>query len=205
MKSIKKANLVLFLILMYQSSYAQEFKAYQHFDYVAGDSVLFEDELLDEQVNEIPSLWLPVSGRFEIVKSAEGYLLGFLDGSPYAYPRMKKYNYLPSRFTVEFDFIAKHNSGKSTARSYADGNGSGELKVYFYSDKHDFDEPALGDFARELLIRSDGSCEFGQFTGRYSTGEDSEEYSHIKADLCDKWIHVSISVTEKGLKVYINS
>lgn len=40
---------------------------YGSYDFVPGDSILFSDDLENEEANEIPSGWLLVNGRAEII------------------------------------------------------------------------------------------------------------------------------------------
>lgn len=178
---------------------------YGSFDFVPGDSILFEDEFVNESVNEIPSLWIPYNGKVEIVKVDGKNAMGFLDGEPNVFPRMKKYGYLPKRFTVEYDFLSKHNAGKSNDQAAGDGNGYGGTKIYFYSTGKDDNggDAVLGDFGNGnfLQLEHNGLVTFGKYTGNYTKGEKN----NIPLDLNDKWVHVSISVTETNMKVYINS
>jgi len=174
---------------------------YGSFDFVPGDSILFEDEFINESTNEIPSLWIPYNGKVEIVKVDGKNALGLLDGSPNVFPRMKKYGYLPQRFTIEYDFLSKHNAGKSNDEATGDGNGSGSTIIYFYSTGKDDEHNVLGDFANPVIIRHDGTSNFYNYSGTYTKGEKNV----IPNDFNNKWIHVSIAVTETNMKVYMNS
>lgn len=176
---------------------------YGSFDFIPGDSILFEDEFINERINEIPSLWVPQGGKLEIVKTEDKTVMGFLGENTYAYPRMKKYNYLPKRFTIEFDFMSKHNSGKTTQQAFSDGNGTGEAKVYFYTDEKDRNRGVLKDFDNVLSILTEGKMEFKSFSATFKKG--GNDGYELPEELCDKWIHISIAVTETNMKVYMNS
>lgn len=174
---------------------------YGSFDFIPGQTILFEDEFINESINEIPSLWIPTGGKLEIVKVDGKNVMASLDGDAGAYPRMKKYAYLPKRFTIEYDFLAKHNSGKSTDVAASDGNGYGQTNIYFYSEGKD---QATGDFTNRLNISSSGIVEFGNYKGQYTSGQKAES-GWTYEDLHNKWIHVSVAVNERNVKVYINS
>lgn len=182
-------------------------KAYAKFDFIPGDKVLFEDDFLGESADEIPSHWIISNGKVEMVKINGEVVMGFLNSQPSAYPRMRKgQNIATQRFTLEFDYLWRHNT-KKWAESMIDGNSGGDrIRIQFANDKEwDAVSPKLGDFAESLVMFSNGKMEFKSFTGQYKAGKIVDERDYIYEDLCDKWVHVSIAVTEKSMKVYLNS
>ncbi len=168
---------------------------YGHFDFVPGDTILFEDEFLNEDVNEIPSMWQLYEGRTEIVKVDGKTVLGFLARSG-IYPRMKKYNYLPSRFTIEFEFLNKEFSGKPVEEASA--SGPGRIGVQFYTENDN--DRCTGVFREELTISNYGEMSLGDFAGAYEN-----EVRKKENDLFNKWVRISIAVTETNVKAYVNS
>ncbi|MEY3369092.1 MAG: hypothetical protein RI973_2247 [Bacteroidota bacterium] len=185
-------------------------KAYAKFDFIPGENVLFEDNFLDESPDEIPSYWIVNSGRVEIAKIGGEMVLGFLEGSPAALPRQKDNFAYPDRLTLEFDFLWRHNS-KSWVDAWNDGTTSGGeyIDIRFANDEdyyYNSDiENLLGDFYSELRITSGGAVSFKDFQGNYSSGEKVPGAEELYADLSDKWVHASIAISEKSLKVYLNS
>ncbi|MER0441489.1 OmpA family protein [Emticicia sp. W12TSBA100-4] len=186
-------------------------KSYAKFDFVPGDKVLFEDNFLDESADEIPSHWI-VSGKVEVAKINGELTMGLLDGTPIAYPRLK--NNLkrasPQRFTLEFDYLYRHNA-KPWKQAVADGNvGGNRLEIQFANNddyyNRELQDEVLGDFYNNTLtIGAEGIVQFANAKGSYTSGKKLEELGDTYEDLCDKWVHVSIAVTEKSLKVYLNS
>lgn len=183
-------------------------KSYARFDFLPGDKVLFEDDFLDESVDEIPSHWV-VSGKIEIVKINNELTMGLLDGTPTAYPRLKN-DLSPQRFTVEFDYLYRHNT-KTWKQAVADGNtGGNRLEIQFANNddyyNRELQDNVLGDFYNNtLIIGAEGIIQFANAKGSYTSGKKIEDLGDTYEDLCDKWVHVSIAVTEKSLKVYLNS
>lgn len=182
-------------------------KSYAKFDFVPGDTVLFEDNFTDESTDEIPSYWVVAKGRVEVARIDGELVMGFLDQSPSAYPRRKDRTNYGSRFTLEFDYLAKSNN-KTWENAVNDGNiSAGPLvQVQFYNDKEYYDlRDEIGDFSNNLFIGAQGEVYFGAFSGKYTGGKMMESNPNLPEDFCDKWVHVSIAVTERSLKVYINS
>lgn len=182
-------------------------KNYAKFDFIPGETLLFEDNLLNEQTDEIPSHWLIAKGKVEVAKINGEMVMAFLDGTPGAYPRMKPAKKLyADRFTLEFDYLWRNNS-KTWIKAVGDGNAGGDrLQIQFANDKEwEAVRDKLGDFENNVIITSSGQAEFKEFKGNYKTGIVADVNLNLYEDLCDKWVHLSIAVTEKSLKVYLNS
>ncbi len=186
-------------------------KSYAKFDFVPGDKVLFEDNFLSEKTDEIPSYWLVNSGMVEVSKINNEPVMGFLDAEPSAFPRLNaKYKKLSaSRYTIEFDYLWRFENS-----TFIDAAKEGKLKfpsiqIKFQTDQQELagNVPTIGDFAKPILIQALGKATFKTFEGNYKAGKLLETIDEVQVseDLADKWVHVSIAITEKSLKVYLNS
>lgn len=178
-------------------------KSYSKFDFVPGDSVIFEDNFVDENVDEIPSKWKVTTGNVEITQINNENVAGFLDGFYTGmYPRMKKYDYLPQRFTIEFDYLYKCTT-KPMYEAMSNG-ASGQFWVTFHSADVDNNSEKLGDFSQhDLAINTSGVASFNGTSGNFKSTA-PEVYSQ-EFELNDKWVHVSIAVNETTMKVYLNN
>ena len=89
----------------------KELKAWSKYDFVAGDKIIFEDNLVNERHGEFPSKWDLKYGNAEIVKFGEDNVIGFVKNKTEIMPLMKTADYLPEIFTIEFDvyFYKKYN------------------------------------------------------------------------------------------------
>lgn len=78
---------------------------YKNFDFVPGDTVIFQSQLADEQVGEIPSQFTLSDGQMDI-QTEDGENVIHVPKGPGAIftPRMTSQTYMPDQFTVEFDF-----------------------------------------------------------------------------------------------------
>jgi hypothetical protein len=83
-------------------------KAYSNYDFVPGDTILFEDNFSDDQDGEFPAHWKLQAGQGVINKMNGAAALVLTEGNfVRVSPRMKKEkNYIPANFTIEFDFYA---------------------------------------------------------------------------------------------------
>ncbi len=89
----------------------QTLKAWSKYDFVPGDRIIFEDNLTGEQNGEFPSKWNLLKGNAENAALGNENVISFVKSSTEIAPLMKKPNYLPEVFTIEFDvyFYTKYN------------------------------------------------------------------------------------------------
>ena len=83
----------------------QELKAWSKYDFVPGDEIIFQDDLRDEENGEFPSRWDLHRGNIEIAEYGEENVINFATVQPsgIAPLMMEKGDYLPEKFTIEFD------------------------------------------------------------------------------------------------------
>jgi len=87
---------------------AQDYKAYQNYDFVPGDKILFEDDFRSDTDGEFPAHWKLLKGQAVVNQMAGEPIFALTDGNyTEVAPRMKTENYLTDPFTVEFDFYVK--------------------------------------------------------------------------------------------------
>jgi len=80
-------------------------KSYQNYDFVPGDKIIFQSNLVDEQTGEIPSQFTLIEGQAD-VQVVDGENVIHINKGPTTTftPRMTNQQYMPEQFTVEFDF-----------------------------------------------------------------------------------------------------
>lgn len=196
---------LLFLTLTRMNGQIHE-KSYAKFDFIPGEKVLFDDNFQNESPDEIPSYWEVTGGRVETSIINGEKVLGFLDQNGAANLRLKKNTTLGNRLTFEFEYLWRNNKS-SWIDAYREGVFSGErIYINFGSpdDRYNLSEE-LGDLYEGIYISHTGEIDFGNFSGKYNMGKLMPETSEIYEDLCDKWVRVSISVTENSLRVYLNA
>jgi outer membrane protein OmpA-like peptidoglycan-associated protein len=154
------------------------------FDFVPGDTVIFEDlPSIDEENGEFPSRWDLVKGQVEIATIDGENVLMFIDGNPKIIPYLNnsKDDYLPEIFTIEFDFYKPFHGNRISVSLSDTKNQKNPNKYSMYMD--------IGsNRVTEKLAGVDG----------YMPGID-----HTNSDDA-RWIHVSIAFTKGKLKVYMD-
>jgi flagellar motor protein MotB len=184
-------------------------KAYAKFDFVPGNKVILEDNFVAETSDEIPSLWVPTSGQVEVAQISGQNVMGFIEEG-IVYPRHSDMSLNSTRTTLEFDYLFR-KIGQTWAQAMETGNyGNEYLVIQFARDEEyystDYQANVLGDFSKRITIYADGTVRFGSMEGKYSQGQMlTSAYGKYYADLADKWVHVSVAITEKSIKVYLNS
>ena len=166
--------------------------AYSKCDFVPGDEIIFDDDLVGEQLGEFPSKWDLIGGVSEVVKFDGKMALDFQDNTTRVAPLMKNpRNYLTDEFTVECDFFAGDNS---------------TIKEGLYSRSH---------YKMEFISEEDGRVmEFYWHTADVkevqcwytsTNGDGRSSDADISALLVDgTWNHLAISFNKRAFKAYIN-
>src|SRR5262249_8562569 len=80
---------------------AQWFKAYQNYDFVPGEQILFEDDFSTDTDGEFAAHWKLQAGQGAVNKMNGQTVLAMTDGNYYKVaPRIKTAKYLPDAFTL---------------------------------------------------------------------------------------------------------
>lgn len=160
-----------------------DIKAYQNYDFVAGDTIMFEDHFTDGEMGEFPTHWKLIQGQ-GVVNNIDDENVFVFQQTSIVTPRMKIPSYLTNQYTVEFDFwIARSYSGLNQIRILFDDELSGwtEGKMSIALDNQAF-----------TIIFPDG-----QLTQNIQDKFSDDQYS-------DRWHHFAIAVKEKQIKIYLD-
>ena len=84
---------------------AENLHAWSKYDFVPGDQIIFQDDLMDEENGEFPSRWDLYKGNIEIAKYGNENVINFAtsQNSSIAPLMNQEGDYLPEKFTIEFD------------------------------------------------------------------------------------------------------
>jgi len=83
----------------------EEFKLWSNYDFVAGEKVIFEDDLSGEESGEFPSRWDLLSGSAEVASLGGENVIHLAHNNSIIFPLMDKKDFLPEIFTLEFDIF----------------------------------------------------------------------------------------------------
>ena len=162
-------------------------KAFQNYDFIAGDKIVFADDFMNDQEGEFPSHWGLIKGQGTVNKSGDKIVFNILNGS-YAVvkPLIKTKNYLEDAFTVEFDYFA------------ANGDDCGYGMFVWMVDENGDDNKGV-NIARYKTASTDNlnSIEgIPDLDGTEVKQNDDAYWNH--------WHHIAIAYKKPQMKVYID-
>ena len=156
-------------------------KVYQNYDFVPGDSIVFDDDFRSDQDGEFPAHWKLVDGQ-GVVNMVDGSPVMVLTdglGAKIA-PRIKSTSYLGETFTIEFDYFPMVSawSGLNVYVHWANSQDVGRI-----------------DFRHDGAVQAWAFPNGFDFTGSYPGGADGFE---------GKWHHGALVVKNGQLKAYVD-
>ena len=158
---------------------------YAKSDFVPGDEIIFEDDVVGEQMGEFPSKWDLISGNAEIASVDGKTVINLTDVSTEIEPLMKdQKNYLTEAFTLEFDFLG----GSDDKQIYCD-----YIIHLRNTDGHDIAQITLNGTANGQV-----------YTWWMTPSEDQREQRAAAPVKEETWNHVALSFNKRALKVYLN-
>lgn len=165
---------------------AQNIKAFQNYDFIPGDTVVFEDHFTDDQNGEFPAHWNLGAGQGVMNTVGEQRALLITEGN-YAHisPLIKAPIWFGDAFTIEYDGFF---------------NGGYGPHIYFYDNGMDA-KKAQNDKGSVNVERSEVKVKV--------PSADLELLGSNPGDISDesnlnKWHHVAIGYKKNQLKVYID-
>ncbi len=163
------------------------FSAFNNYDFVPGDKIVFEDHFTDDQTGEFPSHWNLGAGQAVINQTGDVKSFLLTDGNfAHVSPLIKSPSYLGETFTIEYD-------------SYTTG-GYGP-HIYFYGSNADATAAKndLGNLNLSGWTSAEFSSEAGKvdLSGNFPPSISGENYYN-------KWHHVAIAYKKNQLKIYVD-
>jgi len=148
------------------------------YDFVPGDQVIFEDDLLSEENGEFPSRWDLVAGNAEVAEYGGDMVIMLRDGQPSIIPYFQdpQKDYLPDIFTIEFDLYYP---------------GGGTFKTYLFDVKNQKSGSPSGYTSINIGYKE---MQMAQFKSRLP-GDNIEK---------SRWMHIAIAYTNGKLKAYMD-
>lgn len=162
---------------------------YAKSDFVPGDEIIFEDNLVGEQIGEFPSKWDLERGNAEIAKVNGENVICMLEEDSWIKPLMKEgKNYLSDVFTVEFDIMCpKENATGSFELDFMMPESPRDHEVFSITwSWHQYETEDISTSWTNLSDeRKSASAPVTSFTDGV-------------------WHHVAISFNKRALKVYFD-
>ena len=151
-------------------------KTYKNYDFVPGDAIIFQSNLANEQIGEIPSQFTLDDGQLD-VQTEDGINVVHVPtgaGATFS-PRMKNTNYLPDQFTIEFDFKNEKFGLNHLKLKFGEGDGN----------------------IADLNLAYD-------YTNWGGSNNNPPDELHLNYDYPMQWHHIAIAVNKNQGKVYID-
>lgn len=165
--------------------------SYKNYDFLPGDKIIFEMDLIDQHNAELPARMGTLNGIAEI-ETYQGEKVLHLDkGNPVCIiPMVDSAAYLPGQFTVEFDFL------------YNDPNpGSfNQLEVNFYKPDKNNDYIKINGGDYHFLVYEAEQLDFGPSVA----GKELPAKLIAAMKTPGKWHHVALYVHDNIGKAYID-
>jgi outer membrane protein OmpA-like peptidoglycan-associated protein len=159
--------------------------AYARNDFVPGDEIIFDDDVMREKMGEFPSQWDLLRGNAEVANIG-GRQCIYLEPFTTIAPLMKNMkNYLPDVYTIELDFWQNefHVTYKEPSQNY---------------------ELWLLDENEEMVSYIEFGEGFVSWRFKTPSGDDRDgRVDNIPGNL-NAWNHFALSFNQRALKVYIN-
>lgn len=174
-----KKLLLILLLYPFDSNAQDSSKAYQNYDFRAGDKIIFEDDFAADKDGEFPAHWDLGSGQ-GVVNMEAGIPCFLLIEGNYAKvkPYMKTDKYLTDSFSVEFDTYP-------TPGAYG-------IMIYMYGPNHASmnvqlkQESVTWNFSNTKTLSANLPVEIS------------------KAKYFNKWHHIAMAYIDDQLKVYVD-
>jgi outer membrane protein OmpA-like peptidoglycan-associated protein len=177
------------------STQSPSLKAYDNYDFVPGEKILFEDNFIDDQRGEFPARWRLCYGQ-GVVTDFDGKKVFALteaehgDNAVVIEPRMKKKSdYMPADFTVELDiYVPRAPNADDDIRNHWVG-------LSFYGT-----DELINDYDDLDLTPQ----QLGFYTSRISEGSKQLADDVSNDNFTNRWHHIAVACKNKQMKVYLD-
>ena len=169
------------------SESSEPLKPWSKFDFVPGDVVIFEDDLILEENGEFPSKWDLINGYAENALFDGENVLRFThenSGAKITPLMNKEGDYLPEKFTLEFDMYLSKRTSKYI------------ISFWDQRERRPVETNEIGEIAVGYAGKEQCASYMGGKMSKAIEAGDQLPFPH--------WRHVAISYNIRALKVYID-
>lgn len=180
-----------------ESSDSQKLQLWSKYNFVPGDKVIFQDDLIGEESGEFPSRWDLMKGSAENASLGNEPVIN-LDNKSIIMPLEDTNDYLPEVFTIEFDAyfneVIKANYYQEYDIRLWDGGGSYQPNgdVYDKSSKNSYG--ALKIFRHQIRFGCIINNQVKDLGGSEPALDDKNP----------DWRHIAIAFNKRSLKIFID-
>lgn len=183
--------------------------AWNNYDFVAGDEIIFEDNNANEPLGEFPQMWDAFHGAAEIVQINGVKCINMQNAEITPLYQSNK-TYLTDVVTIEFDIYYRHEKVWEQEMG-EDLHGWGDYNIYLYtSDKISKDDRGEASLHIGLPMQMDEDLntktQDQHFYYDWRTNDEtrSGEYQ-LRSVEHEAWHHIAISFNKRAYKVYFDN
>ena len=163
------------------------------YNFVPGDEIIFEDDLVEEENGEFPSRWDLLQGAAENASFHGDNIINFKNKTLIT-PLMEEEHYLPEIFTIEFDAYFDERKGDFFWQYYTLAFSTSTGKWYTLPD-------SSSDYYYPIYLYQHGANLKGEIK------QQTKEYKTYEEELKNQgpvWRHIAIAFSERSLKVFVD-
>lgn len=166
-------------------------------DFVRGSVIMFEDNMVNEQVGEFPSKWDLVRGNAEIATINGEKCIALVDGDGWITPLVKGgiKNYLGDEFTVEYDMLFDDRPK----------NGAPSIELDIMNENERQDNELFTISYNMAYDRQTIDCDYVRPTEEGYTHKEGKSTARECCVINDaRWHHFALSFNKRAIKFYVD-
>jgi len=179
-----KLFLLIALAQVFNSAFSQtqqDYKDYSAFDFVPGETILFDDNLINDKAGSAPIMWNNEGGKATVLKDDNETAISIDEYYTKLSPKLKNTVALPDSFTIEYDtWLAAGYDGNPGIEIHL---MNGDAEAVITPNKH------------EMSV---------SLSGHDPVNKDNPEEYFGENKFYDRWVHISIVYMKKHLVVYLD-
>ena len=186
--------------------------AWNNYDFVAGDEIIFEDDNSKEPLGEFPQMWDAFQGAAEIVQINGVKCINLQDAVITPLYQDNK-TYLTDVCTIEFDVYYRHEKVWEQEMG-EDLHGWGDYEIYLSSTDQVTKDNVWDGGMRSLFISlpmqmdEDLNTKVADQNFNYhwrANGEERHGEYKLRAVEHEAWHHIAISFNKRAYKIYFDN
>jgi outer membrane protein OmpA-like peptidoglycan-associated protein len=160
----------------------QDLKQYDHYDFVPGDKILFEDSFKDDKEGASPSRWKILGGQASVKSQGDEKILNIVQYYTALIPKLKAPFSLPKSYTIEFDYYldAGYEGNPGVMVSFRNAAGEEVANIVPNKLNTSFGKPGVDNLV----------------------GENPSDI--LNEAFFNKWHHIAIAYDVNKMAIYIN-
>ncbi|HRI19630.1 MAG TPA: OmpA family protein [Panacibacter sp.] len=159
----------------------KDYNDYAGFDFVPGETILFDDNMMNDKPGAAPMMWTIAGGKASIATEDNAPCISIDEYYTKLLPKLKNASTLPDTFTIEYD-------------TWLDAGYDGNPGIEIHLMNGD-NENIITPNKHELTV---------SIPGQDAAAKDNPEEYFGENKFYNRWVHISIAEMKKHLVVYLD-